>query len=881
MSTAHFDLAQACLEGRQLTFDELKRLLGELKADRCFDLAGRVLDFAVDWPDAVLGGVPVEFAPRIWMQQQRALCTYNDANRPPLVALREALDILDGIGLFEPGTRNAETLSLGGAVYKRLWEQEGNIGSLHSALALYRAGWERNPQQDRGYCGVNAAYVLDQLAFLAERSATGVNGDRQAVSELRQQATSLRRAILAFLDAHGSAADAKGDIWSNLTRAELHFGLDEYAKAAELLHEVRDSRPEGWKAETAARQLVGLARCKGIEFVVSGAPENPGRQAWDALHALLGEDAHAVAGLARGRVGLALSGGGLRASFYHLGMLARLAEVDALRHVEVISTVSGGSIVGALYYLKLKQLLETKSDLTIQREDYLKIVADIQQEFFAATCGNLRVRALANLMASLRMMFTDYNRSHRMGELYEQEIYRRAASGVRAAWSMADLLISPAGHDPSRAFKPNEENWRRRAKVPVLLVNSTALNSGHNFQFTANSMGEPPGLIGEAVDMNARYRRVYYRDAPTPQTRHFPLGHAVAASACVPVLFDPLGIEGLYAGRTVQLVDGGVHDNQGVAGLLDQHCDFVLCSDASGQMHDEKSPGIGTLGVAFRADEIAQDRVREAQYEDIAARERTGALRGLLFIHLKDGLDPAPIAPIGETEPPPAPPPCPNQTRYGIDRDIQRRLAELRTDLDSFTEVEAYSLMLSGYLSTAERLRQLDGRHRRKGGTGSWGGLDITAPQGDWPFLQLHPIVALPPDSTDLRRTDLATQLGVGKEQFFKAFRLIPALKWVAIFIALGVVGLIAWRFYSSRDGILINLTYGNAGLALLLVALATVFPLLRFLDPKSAVRNLLLKLALPLVGVVLANVHLWFIDPLFQARGRIERLMKLPAQRR
>ena len=50
----------------------------------------------------------------------------------------------------------------------------------------------------------------------------------------------------------------------------------------------------------------------------------------------------------REKWGLALSGGGFRASFFHLGVLARLAEMDLLRRVEVISTVSGGSIIGAL-----------------------------------------------------------------------------------------------------------------------------------------------------------------------------------------------------------------------------------------------------------------------------------------------------------------------------------------------------------------------------------------------------------------------------------------------------------------------------------------------------------------------------------------------------
>src|ERR671922_263111 len=54
------------------------------------------------------------------------------------------------------------------------------------------------------------------------------------------------------------------------------------------------------------------------------------------------------------KLGLALSGGGHRAAFFHIGVLARLAELGLLRPIQAISTVSGGSIVGALYYLNVK-----------------------------------------------------------------------------------------------------------------------------------------------------------------------------------------------------------------------------------------------------------------------------------------------------------------------------------------------------------------------------------------------------------------------------------------------------------------------------------------------------------------------------------------------
>lgn len=81
-----------------------------------------------------------------------------------------------------------------------------------------------------------------------------------------------------------------------------------------------------------------------------------------------------LASALRGRVGIALSGGGMRAAFLHLGLLARLAECNILRSLDSISCVSGGSIVGGLLYQKLKQLLETKDDTEITQRDYIDLV---------------------------------------------------------------------------------------------------------------------------------------------------------------------------------------------------------------------------------------------------------------------------------------------------------------------------------------------------------------------------------------------------------------------------------------------------------------------------------------------------------------------------
>ena len=50
------------------------------------------------------------------------------------------------------------------------------------------------------------------------------------------------------------------------------------------------------------------------------------------------------------KIALAFSGGGVRATVFHLGVLARLAHQDLLGKVGVISSVSGGSLAVGLVF---------------------------------------------------------------------------------------------------------------------------------------------------------------------------------------------------------------------------------------------------------------------------------------------------------------------------------------------------------------------------------------------------------------------------------------------------------------------------------------------------------------------------------------------------
>ncbi|MGH8677131.1 MAG: patatin-like phospholipase family protein, partial [Burkholderiales bacterium] len=662
-----------------------------------------------------------------------------------------------------------------GAISKGKWEAFGQKQYLERSLAYYLRGYQAGAAADCGYTGINAAYVLDLLAHLDAEEAKKAGGNLEPVHARRAQATLIREDLASTLTALLAQPDKQKfahDWWVLVTVAEAYFGLSRYEEArvwlkkAAALPEVPD-----WERETTARQLASIARLQAGDLPAAAFEDSP---AWQVLCDFLGNNAAGVRSAFIGKIGLALSGGGFRASLFHIGVLARLAELDVLRYVEVLSCVSGGAIIGTHYYLEVRKLLQTKRDDQITREDYIALVKRVEHDFLAGVQRNIRMRVLGDPVANLKMMLwpNRYSRTQRVGELYEEEIFSKVddGNGTKPRY-LNELLVTPFGE--SDDFSPKLYNWRRAAKVPILVLNATTLNTGHNWQFTATWMGEPPAGIDAEVDGNYRLRRMYYREAPA-EHRQIRLGHAVAASACVPGLFEPLVLTGLYPHITVRLVDGGVHDNQGVASLLEQGCTVLLVSDASGQMTAQDEPSAGVLGAPLRANSIFQARLREAQYYDLAARRRASLLRGFMFVHLKKDLTVHPIDWIDCEQPEATQFQKTRElrlTRYGIRKDVQERLAAIRTDLDSFSDAEAYALMTSGYRMTEHEFpRCIEG---------------LTEPSGEraqWRFLALE---------EQMKRegsANLIPLLDVACDQLLKVWKLARPLQvtgWVLGFIVL------------------------------------------------------------------------------------------------
>ena len=503
-----------------------------------------------------------------------------------------------------------------------------------------------------------------------------------------------------------------------------------------------------------------------------------------------------------GKLGLALSGGGFRAALFHIGVLARLAECDLLRHVAVISTVSGGSIIGAFYYLKVKQLLEgSRADgLQPSADAFRQLVRELEVEFLPAMQRNLRILAFADRLDNARMLASDYSSSQRLAKLFDTCFFAPAEGAGRTL--LKDLPIRPRAGASADAV------------TPVLLLNATALNTGHQFQMTGSFVGEPEvsSVVGGTAAMPMLPRLAMDDTTLSPRQRkrlhQLSLGEAVAASCCVPGLFEPFSLEDLYQDDqgedvTVRLVDGGIFDNQGLVALFEEGCTHFICSDASESLQWQSQPTELIHQVAMRANDIMMDRIR---HETMAELHREQPDRYAVFT-------------LGDSD---------GNTAFGEDtRHFLQALRDIRTDLDAFSDLEAWSLMYHGFTLSGLRLNATTPDSARPDSQEAW---------------RFHRIEALAGDPAQRRR--LLRHLDVGSRQFLKVFYLGRPMPWVVIMLlSLIPLSLSALFFY------LLPPIPRSAWLVLGVIALTTLAfiqntRIIRWLDQMQWLRPVRRKLA-------------------------------------
>lgn len=790
--------------------------------------------------------------------RKHALSTYKDPDLPVHDKLVRALEILEETFDLKT-TDDQEVLGLAGAIHKRMWQVDTDKQHLERGFEFYNRGFNVGVTQDYGYTAINAAYVLDLIASIEEQDASDVGVGSATAPGRRDEARITREAIVRDVaPLVNTNANLNEDWWFLVTVAEAYFGLGNLAEARSWLTKAKNTDRSAWKLQSTAEQLVSLAKYQ------SGTPSDLAEfeqtEEWSLLREFLDDKADALRTIFSGKFGLALSGGGFRASYFHIGVLAKLAELDLLRHVHVLSCVSGGSIVGAHYYLELQKILEGTADTDVGRQEYIDLVERLFTDFHTGVKRNIRVRVGTNLLLNLRMAFSSsYSRTARIGELYEKELYGNPEIFIN------DLRIFPLGVSD---FNPRIHNWERQNKVPMLVLNATTLNTGHNWQFTASYMGESPYSIDNEVDGNWRYRRMYYGEAPDKYKR-VRLGLAVGASACVPGLFEPIAMHGLYPDQesqhpdmTVRLVDGGVHDNQGVTSLLEQDCTSIFVSDASGQMTSQAAPKAGVIGPLLRSNSSLMERVRQAQYADLKARERSGLIRNLAVAHLKKGLEVDPVSWKWCREPTDTP--LRRRTKYveyGVLRNLQEKLANIRTDLDSFNDVEAHALVADGYLMAEKYAPGLTGFRQ------------VAASRHDWPFLDIEDVLrGRANQETEIKVTELLT---VGSNRFFKVWRLSILLRIAAIVLGLAAAGAFTYLWFEDPYSVLLKVTLNDVGWVLFWIALTlllgkTIVSVIRY---QSTLSKVLQGVAMAFVGWIGSHVHLLIFDKWFLKKGSADKL--------
>jgi NTE family protein len=557
------------------------------------------------------------------------------------------------------------------------------------------------------------------------------------------------------------------------------------------------------------------------------------------------------------KLGLALSGGGFRTALFHIGTLLRMAELGVLKHVQVISTVSGGSIVGAVFYLRLLELVRARR-APIQDADLVALVEDIARTFPAGVAANVRVRTLTSYPRIVQMAQPDYSRSDRVAELYDRFFYSGIVDGVTEPVTMIELGKRLEGIETG---KPAD------GAMPELLVNATSLTTGRAWRFSATTMGEAP-LVGQAADIDRVTRYVRpdrYADLTSPRPSDVPLSIAVAASSALPGGLHPMSISDMYEGIRIQLSDGGVHDNQGIGSLLLSECTDFVVSDTGGQMAEEEQARTSFLSVLLRTQQILYGRVRQDQLMRASERRLPGQPSPLALVHLRKGTNVGRVTPMrsGEGGDRDVDPGSAPSTDFGIDPRAMELLADLRTDLDSFTEVETKALMSAAYVVAGHVLRDQGwaGGARYVDVDGDRGGSAVGLPE-------VGPYLTTP--SKEFER-----QIGIGQSRFFKVLRLYPVLGWIGAGLVVLLIALLGWALIANwTAGVTLGYLVVTLVLLFLIVWVPTTTWGARLQDTSGFtafrwVRNAILG---P-VPWIWSNAYLALLERWFQRGGSVARL--------
>jgi predicted acylesterase/phospholipase RssA len=343
------------------------------------------------------------------------------------------------------------------------------------------------------------------------------------------------------------------------------------------------------------------------------------------------------------KIGLALSGGGFRATLYHLGMVRFLRDAGILPNVTHITSVSGGSIIAAHLVLNWGRYNGSDSEFDTAAAEIVDFVRlDVRNRI-------LRRYGLGLVLHWPRRLAGLSNRKLTRVGLLEYH-YKNYLYGDTSLFQLPEhprLHILATNISEGRLCSFNRDGLWMICREP-----------GHAFRIDQYQIGL----------------------ATVPM--------AVAASSAFPGFFPPMLLTGADVGaRSGEFgrqahTDGGVFDNLGVRmfRFLSQVSetdkfpwDGVLVSDVGKPFEIRSNVRTGGLiRTAMRASDILMDRVWQLENETFRDT------RGFVFARISDFVDPA-------------------HDPTALHPEIQRQLPSIRTDLDRFSDIEISSLIRQGY----------------------------------------------------------------------------------------------------------------------------------------------------------------------------------------
>ncbi|GAA1141081.1 patatin-like phospholipase family protein [Ornithinicoccus hortensis] len=361
---------------------------------------------------------------------------------------------------------------------------------------------------------------------------------------------------------------------------------------------------------------------------------------------------------------LCLSGGGFRASLFHLGAVRRLDELGVLGRLRTVSAVSGGAIVANL-------------------------LTDPRLEWPDPLGPSGRVGGLEEFVVDPLRRLT--SRNVRTPALLARLRPRRGGTAATTQAVAAELLGAVPWWD-------RDLRDVRRAG-PAVLTSATEVGYGVTWSFADARSSAPHGRVGD--------HRLGYA-APPPGLR---VVDAVTASLAYPPIFEPLVLDGAalglvggvpdpdeeplvheLIGTRIELVDGGVVDNLALEQVWADH-EAVLVSDG-GAVSRGRGPG-SVLGRWWHLMSIASSGGHTTRLRWLRACFSQGLLHGATWSLESPN---AVATAVPEHRPTGDARHYPPGTVAVINR--------VRTDLDAFDPAEQMVLERHGYLVCDDSMRR-------------------------------------------------------------------------------------------------------------------------------------------------------------------------------